>query len=77
MIQTPARPATGALDAALDLLERLAAERTQPDAALAALRTLEEAHPEFEMDLVWEEEPFDRSVHYDLLLHRGARGPSR
>ena len=51
MIQTPARPATGALDAALYLLERPVAERTQPSAALAALRTLEESHPS-SMDLL-------------------------
>jgi putative peptide maturation system protein len=41
---------------------------------LAALSVLSDRHPEAPVDLVWLEEPYDRSVHYDALIHFPGEG---
>jgi putative peptide maturation system protein len=60
------------LDAALRdtlaYLRHLAHDGVGPTAALAGLSTLEQRHPETSLDLVWLEEPYDRSIHYDALI---------
>src|SRR5262245_31538064 len=65
---------TPALCAALDYLKGLSRERVRPEEARARLQTLRGRHPEARLDLLWEEEACDRSVHYDALLHQAGEG---
>lgn len=60
--------------AATELLRALADEGARPDRAMARLSTLQAAHPALGVDLLWEEEAYDASVHYDLLLARAGEG---
>ena len=59
---------------ALDYLMTLIQEGTRPEEARARLRLLQKRHPNTRMDLVWEEEAYDQSVHYDALLHLAGEG---
>jgi len=59
---------------ALEYLMSLVQEGTQPEEARARLHLLQKQHPDAKMDLVWEEEGYDQSVHYDTLLHLGKEG---
>jgi putative peptide maturation system protein len=59
---------------ALAYLQTLSREGTRPEEARARCRLLQELHPGMRVDLLWEEEAYDRSVHYDLLLHRAGVG---
>src|SRR5712692_910098 len=52
----------------LDYLMMLSREGTGPEEARARLRTLQKRYPDITMDLLWEEEAYDQSVHYDVLL---------
>jgi len=52
----------------LAYLRGLHDDATRPVGARAALRSLQARHPATSMDLVWEAEGFDGSVHYDMLL---------
>ncbi len=62
-----------ALGATLDYEQRLAREGIRPHEAQDGLRQLRQAFPALDLQLVWEEEAYDRSVHYDVLLrHDGA-----
>src|SRR5262245_5532703 len=61
-------PLDRALTQALGYLVTLAQDRARPGEAMARLRALEGRDPDIGMDLLWEEEAFDRSVHYDVLL---------
>ena len=54
--------------AVLDWLVALAAEDIRPPEALARVHRLADEHPEARIDLVWEEQAYDRSVHYDALV---------
>jgi putative peptide maturation system protein len=63
-----------ALAETLDYLVTLSRDGTRPAAARSALRQVQERHPVTRMDLVWEEEAYDHSVHYDVLLHQPAKG---
>ena len=56
------------------LLRTLADEEARPAGALARLRELQAAYPSLGIDLLWEEETYDVSVHYDLLLSRAGEG---
>jgi putative peptide maturation system protein len=67
-------PLSGVLNDALDYLQALIRERTPPEEALARLRGLKPKHPHVETELVWEEQDYDGSLHYDLLLRREAEG---
>jgi putative peptide maturation system protein len=53
----------------LSYLRRLVDDGVGPSAALAGLSSLRGQHPETTLDLVWLEEAFDESVHYDALIH--------
>jgi len=53
----------------LGYLRQLVADGVQPADALAGVSVLSERHPDTQVDLVWLEEPYDRSVHYDALIH--------
>jgi putative peptide maturation system protein len=61
-------------DDALDYLKTLIREGVRPSEALARLQTLRQRHPDTEMELVWEEQAYDASLHYDLLLRRPGEG---
>jgi putative peptide maturation system protein len=52
----------------LDYLMTLIREGVRPQEAKARLRLLQKRHPDTGMNLVWEEEAYDGSVHYDALL---------
>jgi putative peptide maturation system protein len=64
----------GAVLAATELLRALADEDARPDQAMARLGALRAAYPALGVDLLWEEETYDASVHYDLLLTRAGEG---
>jgi putative peptide maturation system protein len=52
----------------LDYIMTLSREDTRPEEAKTRLRFLQRRYPDTEMKLLWEEEPYDQSVHYDVLL---------
>lgn len=57
-----------ALRDAVVLLAKLREERTEPEAAQAAVQVLRARHPEHWMNLVWEQERYPGTIHYDLLV---------
>jgi putative peptide maturation system protein len=58
----------------LEYLMSLTQEGTRPEEAKVRLRHLQKQHPDTKMDLLWEEEAYDYSVHYDALLHLQEQG---
>jgi hypothetical protein len=58
----------------LAYVRRLVNDGVGPAAALAGLSVLEKRHPDTSLDLVWLEEPYDRSVHYDAVSHIRSSG---
>jgi putative peptide maturation system protein len=58
----------------LDLLRELVSEGTRPKEASARLSTLQNRHPGITVDLIWEEEAYDQSLHYDALLRLPGEG---
>jgi putative peptide maturation system protein len=58
----------------LDYLRALQRDGVRPDDARTELRAVRGRHPELAIDLLDEEEAFDGSVHYDLLLRRDGEG---
>jgi len=46
----------------------------RPAEAKTRFRLLKKRHPEIEMDLLWEEEAYDQSIHYDALLRSSREG---
>jgi putative peptide maturation system protein len=62
------------LNDTLDFLMALAREGARPEEARARLPPLRGLSPDTDIDLVWEEQAYDRSVHYDALLHVGGEG---
>ncbi|HUQ04843.1 MAG TPA: TIGR04500 family putative peptide maturation system protein [Kofleriaceae bacterium] len=54
-------------------LTSVTCEHVRPPDAQARLRSIQARHSEVALELVWEEESYDGSLHYDVLL-RGARG---
>jgi putative peptide maturation system protein len=52
----------------LDYLMTLVNEGVRPPEAKARLRFLQKRHPDTSMNLVWEEDVYDGSMHYDALL---------
>jgi putative peptide maturation system protein len=59
---------------ALDYLMTLSQESVQPAEAKAGLRFLQKQYPETGMELLWEEEAYDQSIHYDVLLSLAGKG---
>src|SRR4051812_25445009 len=53
----------------LDYLMALARNGIRPEEARSALRPLQTRHSEVGLELIWDEEAYDQSVHYDALLH--------
>jgi putative peptide maturation system protein len=62
------------LNGVLEYLMALQREGVRPPAARARLRELQRRYPGTRIDLVWEEEVYDGSVHYDALLHCDGQG---
>lgn len=52
----------------LQFLITLSRDHCQPDEALSRLSYLRTSHASVVIDLLWERETYDESVHYDLLL---------
>jgi putative peptide maturation system protein len=52
----------------LGYLMRVTQEGARPDAAKSGLREVQQRHSSIDLQLIWEEEAFDQSVHYDALL---------
>jgi putative peptide maturation system protein len=63
-----------ALSDTLDYLLALVRDGTRPEGAQERLRPLQEMHPDTPVELLWEEEAYDRSVHYDALLSLPGQG---
>lgn len=61
------------LGAAAELLESFATGAVQPDAALDATRRFADGWPLVQIELLWDVEPYDTSVNYDLVV-RDERG---
>jgi putative peptide maturation system protein len=62
------------LTGVLEYLISLHREGIRPAEAQARLRHLRQSYPGTTIDLVWEEEVFDCSVHYDALVHLDGQG---
>jgi putative peptide maturation system protein len=58
----------------LEYLIDLNRDGVRPDEALERLRGVAAQHPESRVNLVWEEEAYSHSVHYDVLLRLGDLG---
>jgi putative peptide maturation system protein len=58
----------------LDYLRDLQRDAARPGDARARLGTIRGRHPDLAIDLLDEEEAYDGSVHYDLLLRRDGEG---
>ncbi|MDP9368254.1 MAG: TIGR04500 family putative peptide maturation system protein [Chloroflexota bacterium] len=70
----PLDPVSPALADALTYLRDLHRDGVGSDVARARLRRFQEQHPAVRIDLLWEEETYDESVHYDLLLRQPGGG---
>jgi putative peptide maturation system protein len=66
MTTTP--PLQPLLAETLTYLQTLARDAIQPTDARAGLRRIEQQYPEHPLDLVWIEESYDASIHYDALI---------
>jgi len=53
----------------LTYLMTLSDEGVRPQEAKTRLRLLQQRYPDAGMHLVWEEEGYDASIHYDVLVH--------
>jgi putative peptide maturation system protein len=58
----------------LDYLLGLQREGVRPDEAGVRLQAVRGRHPELAIDLLAEEESYDRSVHYDILFRQAGAG---
>lgn len=58
----------------LDYLRALQREGARPGEARARLQAVRGRHPGLAIDLLSEEEAYDQSVHYDVLLRRAGEG---
>jgi putative peptide maturation system protein len=53
---------------AMALLVKLRTERTEPEAAQDQFKALRARHPELWMNIVWEQETYEGTIHYDILV---------
>src|SRR5689334_12845726 len=67
-------PLQQALPDMLAYLMTLARDGIRPEEARARLRQLQPKYPELKLDLLWEEEAYDQSIHYDVLLQLPSKG---
>ena len=52
----------------IDCLSEIAANKLAPTEALDRIRRVGERHPDSSIELVWEDQAFDGSLHYDALV---------
>jgi putative peptide maturation system protein len=64
----------GTITDASEYLISLVEEDTRSEAARERLQLLQKQHPDTKMDLLWEEEVYAQSMHYDMLLHLQGKG---
>jgi putative peptide maturation system protein len=67
-------PLTPAVCAALEYLRDLNRDGVRPDEARKRMSGLRGQHPQTRIDLLWEEEACDQSVHYDTLVQQDGEG---
>jgi putative peptide maturation system protein len=65
---------TPAVCAALEYLRDLNRDGVRPDEARNRMSGLRGQHPQTRIDLLWEEEACDQSVHYDTLVQQDGEG---
>ena len=65
---------TRTLASSLEFLQSLARDGARPEEAKQRLRLLQDNSLGIKPDLLWEEEAYDQSVHYDILLHLDQAG---
>src|SRR4030095_10775894 len=58
----------------LDYLMTIVREETRPETAKSGLRPLQRKHSAVGMQLLWEEENYDRCIPYDALLNLPEEG---
>ena len=58
----------------LDYLMSLTQENIQAETAKTRLLSLQKRHPKIQIDLLWEQETYDLSIHYDVLLQTNGEG---
>jgi putative peptide maturation system protein len=63
-----------ALSDTLEYLISLSQEGIRLDEAKKRLNLLQKRYPDTEMNLLWEEETYDQSIHYDTLLNFKGKG---
>jgi putative peptide maturation system protein len=67
-------PLQSALIENLNYLMTLSEKSIQPQEAKAGLRDLQMLYPENKLELLWETQDYDNSVHYDTLLNLPGQG---
>jgi putative peptide maturation system protein len=58
----------------LEYLWALSRDQVRPEDALRRLRDLRKVYAECGVDLLWEEDPYSKTIHYDVLLHIEGEG---
>jgi putative peptide maturation system protein len=58
----------------LEYLWSLSRDQVRPEDALRRLRGLRELYAECRVELLWEEDPYSKTIHYDVLLHVEGEG---
>lgn len=62
------------LDEALEYVWALSREQVRPEDALRRLRGLRAVYAECGVELLWEEDAYSKTMHYDVLLHVQGEG---
>jgi putative peptide maturation system protein len=62
------------LDEVLEYLWALSRDEVRPEDALRRLRGLREVYAECGVELLWEEDAYSKTIHYDVLLHVDGEG---
>ncbi len=65
---------TSTLASSLEFLQGLARDGVRPEQARQRLHLLQGNSPSISVDLIWEEEAYDQSMHYDVLMHLAQAG---
>lgn len=74
MTAIPNEASKAALTDTLDYLMIVSRAQLQPAEARAGLRDVQARHPGTSMELIWEQQAFDRSLHYDVLIRPAGGG---
>ncbi len=63
-----------ALQSALGFLKALSRDATRPPVAMGRLKEIARQHPNLDLQLLWEEQAYDGSLHYDILIREPGAG---